>query len=398
MPQTKPVPARARNAQLPPPDAEANAHSLRLVAKIHDMITAAGGSLPFEQFMQAALYQPGLGYYRAGTQKFGVQGDFTTAPELSGLFADCVARFVAQTGLAEQVLEVGAGSGLLAARLLSALAMQGRLPERYFILELSAELRARQQATLAEHAAQYLDRVQWLDDLPDNFSGVVLANELLDAMPVRRFRLRNGQVFEQHVAWCDGVLCCRDVPAADVRLLDRIATLREQSSIAEATDYISEINFMAEDWLRTLGNKLDHAVVLLIDYGYPRSAYYHAQRSGGTLMCHYRHQAHPDPLILVGLQDITAHVDFTAMADATLDANLEVRGFTTQAHFLMNLGLLDMAQADVQNDYQQVKRNSEIKQLTLPNQMGEQFKVMALSKNCDAPLPGFAQHDLRHLL
>lgn len=398
MPPTKPVPARARSAQLPAPDAEANAHSLRLVAKIHDMITAAGGSLPFEQFMQAALYQPGLGYYRAGTQKFGVQGDFTTAPELSGLFADCVAQFVAQTGLAERVLEVGAGSGLLAARLLNALAAQGRLPEKYFILELSAELRARQQATLAEHAAQYLDRVQWLDDLPDNFSGVVLANELLDAMPVRRFRLRNGQVFEQHVAWCDGVLCCRDVPAADVRLLDRIATLREQSSIAEATDFISEVNFMAEDWLRTLGNKLDRAVVLLIDYGYPRSAYYHAQRSGGTLMCHYRHHAHPDPLILVGLQDITAHIDFTAMADAALDANLEVRGFTTQAHFLMNLGLLDMAQADVQNDYQQVKRNSEIKQLTLPTHMGEQFKVMALSKHMDTPLPGFAQHDLRHLL
>ena len=393
----KPSPStRPRSAQLPAPDADANAHSLRLVSKIHDMISAAGGSIAFEQFMQAALYQPGLGYYRAGTQKFGAQGDFTTAPEQSGLFAECLARFVMQTPMAGLLLEVGAGSGLLAARLLNALAAQGCLPEKYFILELSAELRARQQATLAEHAPDYLERVQWLDDLPDNFSGVVLANELLDAMPVRRFRLRNGQVFEQHVAWCDGVLCCRDVPAADVRLLDRIATLREQSSIAEAGDYLSEVNFMAEDWLRTLGNKLDRAVVLLIDYGYPRSAYYHAQRSGGTLMCHYRHHAHPDPLILVGLQDITAHIDFTAMADAALAAGMQVNGFTTQAHFLMNLGLLDLAPA--QDDYQQVKRNSEIKQLTLPNQMGEQFKVMALSKNCDAPVPGFATHDLRHLL
>lgn len=389
---------RTRSATLPAPAAEANAHSLRLVSKIHDMISSQGGSITFEQYMQAALYQPGLGYYRAGTQKFGVQGDFTTAPELSGLFAECLARFVMQSGESESILEVGAGSGLLAARLLNTLAAQDRLPQTYYILELSAELRARQQQTLAEHAGQHLERVQWLDDLPEHFSGVVIANELLDAMPVRRFRLRGGQVFEQHVAWCDGVLCCRDEAAADVRLLDRIATLREQSSIAEAGDYMSEVNFMAEDWVRTLGKRLDRAVVLLIDYGYPRSAYYHAQRSGGTLMCHYRQHAHPDPLILVGLQDITAHIDFTAMADAALDAGLQVRGFTTQAHFLMNLGLLDMAQGEAQDEYQQVKRNSEIRQLTLPNQMGEQFKVMALSKNTDVPLPGFEMHDLRHLL
>lgn len=400
MSRPKPPPAmsRPRPDELPAPGNEANAHSLRLLDKLHTQITAQGGAISFEQFMQTALYQPELGYYRCGTEKFGAAGDFITAPEISPLFAQCLADFVIQTGLGNSVLEVGAGSGKLAAHILQHLQAQQALPAHYYILELSAELRHRQRETLTRVCPQLLDRVEWLDDIPADFTGVVIANELLDAMPVRRFRIRNKQLFEQYVAWCDGVLCYRDEPLSDIRLLDRIATLKEQTSIAEAESYLSEVNFMAEDWVRTLGNKLKQGVLLLIDYGYPRNAYYHAQRSAGTLMCHYQHRAHPDPLILTGLQDITAHIDFTAMADAALEAGMEIAGFTTQGHFLLNMGLLDHAAAVAGDERTQLRANNEVKRLTLPTEMGEQFKVMACSKHDDGSLRGFEHNDLRHLL
>ena len=388
----------SRPDELPPPSTEANAHSLRLLEKLHTQITAQGGAISFEQYMQAALYQPELGYYRCGTEKFGAGGDFITAPEISPLFAQCLAAFAQQLGPALPILEVGAGSGKLAAHMLQQ--RQASL-SHYYILELSAELRQRQRQTITELCPHLLERVQWLDDLPDGFVGVVIANELLDAMPVRRFRIRNKQLFEQYVAWCDGLLCFRDQSLSDVRLIDRIATLREQTSISEVDTYLSEVNFMAEDWLRTLGNKLEQGVVLLIDYGYPRSAYYHAQRSSGTLMCHYQHRAHPDPLILPGLQDITAHIDFTAMADAALQTGMQIAGFTTQGHFLLNLGLLDHAtsiQSGELSERERLQINTEIKRLTLDTEMGEQFKVMACSKRYDKPVPGFEHNDLRQLL
>ena len=303
-----------------------------------------------------------------------------------------------RVGAGDTILEVGAGSGKLAAQILQHLQQQDAAPAHYRILELSSELRQRQRETIKQLCPQMLERVQWLDDIPDGFVGVVIANELLDAMPVRRFRIRGQQLFEQYVAWCDGLLCYRDEPLGDVRLIDRIASLREQTTISEAENYLSEVNFMAEDWLRTLGKKLQQGVVLLIDYGYPRAAYYHAQRSSGTLMCHYQHRAHPDPLILPGLQDITAHVDFTAMADAALEADMEVAGFTTQGHFLLNLGLLELAAQQDLGERERLAINNEIKRLTLDTEMGEQFKVMACSKHRDAVVPGFEKHDLRHLL
>ena len=389
---------RPRPDELPAPSSEAHAHSLRLLEKLHTQITAQGGTIRFEQYMQAALYQPELGYYRCGTEKFGAHGDFITAPERSPLFARCLASFALQTGIGDTILEVGAGSGKLAAHILQQLQQQDAAPTHYWILELSSELRQRQRETIDQLCPQLLARVQWLDDIPDDFVGVVIANELLDAMPVRRFHIRGQQLFEQHVAWCDGVLCYRDEPLGDVRLIDRIATLREQTSLGEVDNYLSEVNFMAEDWLRTLGNKMQQGVVLLIDYGYPRSAYYHAQRNRGTLMCHYQHRAHPDPLILPGLQDITAHVDFTAMADAALDAGMEIAGFTSQGHFLLNMGLLDLATHPDMDEQERLAINTEIKTLTLDTEMGEQFKVMACSKHLDIAVPGFAHHDLRHLL
>ena len=389
----------SRPDELPPPGTEADAHSLRLLEKLHTQITAQGGAISFEQYMQAALYQRELGYYRCGTEKFGAGGDFITAPEISPLFAQCLAAFALQVAQEEpRILEVGAGSGKLAAHMLQHLQAQQATQTHYYILELSAELRQRQRQTISEVCPQMLERVQWLDDLPDGFVGVVIANELLDAMPVRRFRIRERQLFEQYVAWCDGLLCFRDQALSDVRLIDRIATLREQTTLREADAYLSEVNFMAEDWVRTLGSKLEQGVVLLLDYGYPRSAYYHAQRSSGTLMCHYQHRAHPDPLILPGLQDITAHVDFTAMADAALDADMQIAGFTTQGHFLLNLGLLDYAARDEMDERKRLQINTEIKRLTLDSEMGEQFKVMACSKRYDKLVPGFQHNDLRQLL
>jgi SAM-dependent MidA family methyltransferase len=397
-PKSPPAAKCPRPEDLPPPSSEAYAHSLRLLEKIHTQITAQGGAIRFEQYMQAVLYQPELGYYRCGTQKFGANGDFITAPEISLLFARCLATFVQQVAAGEAVLEVGAGSGKLAANLLLQLEQHDAVPTQYCILEVSSELRQRQRDTLQQQCPHLLERVQWLDDIPDGFAGVVIANELLDAMPVRRFRIRGQQLFEQYVAWCDGLLCYRDEPLGEVRLIDRIASLREQTTIAEADTYLSEVNFMAEDWLHTLGNKLQRGVVLLIDYGYPRSAYYHAQRTSGTLMCHYQHRAHPDPLILPGLQDITAHIDFTAMADAALTGGMEIVGFTTQGNFLLNLGLLDHAAQSELGERERLALNAEIKQLTLDSEMGEQFKVMVCSKGVDVGVPGFEYNDLRHLL
>lgn len=393
-----PAASRPRPTELPAPGSEANAHSLRLLQKLQIQIAAQGGAITFEQYMQAALYQPELGYYRCGTQKFGANGDFITAPEVSPLFAHCLAAFVSQLGPGGVVLEVGAGSGRLAANLLQALARLDAAPARYWILELSGELRQRQRETIQESCPELLERVVWLDDIPDNFTGVVIANELLDAMPVRRFRIRGQKLSEQYVAWCDGVLCYRDEPLRDVRLINRIATLREQTSMGEVKNYLSEVNFMAEDWVRTLGRKLHQGVLLLIDYGYPRSAYYHAQRESGTLMCHYQHRAHPDPLILTGLQDITAHIDFTAMADAALEAGMEIAGFTTQAHFLLNMGMLGLASQNTLDERERLLINTEIKRLTLDSEMGEQFKVMACTKGIEKLVPGFAHNDLRHLL
>ena len=390
-------PATIQHRELPRPSEEAMAHQLRAISRICQQIETAGGVISFQDYMQAALYLPGYGYYRNGSQKFGALGDFVTAPEISPLFAQCVANFTQQVGL-QSLLEIGAGSGVLAANVLQQLAKQDCLPQQYFILELSAELRQRQRQTLQAICPQAISHVEWLDTLPDSFSGIVIANELLDAMPVRRFQLKGDNVLEQFVCCHDGVLCYENRQSDDERLLQRIAELKAQTSIDESTSYLSEINFVAEDWLRTMASQLDKAVVLLVDYGYPRNAYYHAQRNTGTLMCHYQHRAHPDPLILTTLQDITAHVDFTAMADAALGAGLEVCGFTTQAHFLLNMGILDSINSDIEDWVEHVQMTNQVKKLTLPNEMGENFKVMALAKNYDQVVPGFAQHDLRHLL
>lgn len=381
--------------ELPAPDAEAQAHSARLSAHIREALEAAGGRLDFARFMELALYAPGLGYYSAGARKFGEAGDFVTAPELSPLFSRCVARQCAQV-LAEaggEILEFGAGSGVMAAEILAELERLGRLPTRYAILELSAELRQRQAQTLEARVPGLAERVVWLEQLPDSFSGVVLANEVLDAMPVHRFRLTPAGVEELYVQWDGERFAWQAGPPGEPRLAERAQALAQAFGLGPG--YESEINLRAEDWVRGLGQWLERGLVLLFDYGFPRHEYYHPQRVGGTLMCHYRHRAHADPLILPGLQDITAHVDFTAMAEAALAGALEVRGFANQANFLLATGLAELAAESGGDARSQLEVAAQVKRLTLPGEMGELFKVLALGRGLEQPLVGFALRDER---
>jgi SAM-dependent MidA family methyltransferase len=380
----------------------AQTHSERLCVLIRNDIAANGGQITFARYMDLALYAPGLGYYSAGSHKLGEAGDFVTAPELSPLFSRCVARQCEQV-LAHlgggDILEVGAGSGVMAADVLAELEALDCLPGCYFILEVSADLRQRQQQMVAARVPHLAGRVYWLDALPvAGFQGVVLANELLDAMPVHVFGVAEKASYERYVACGDGRFIWSDGPLSDARLAERIVTLAEARG-EFAPGYISEINLAAEAWLRSIAALLTRGMVLLIDYGFPRHEYYHAQRNAGTLMCHYRHRAHPDPLILPGLQDITAHVDFTALAEVASKVGLTVAGFTTQAYFLLSSGLNEMTGMSDPNDVRQhVLLMQQVKKLTLPSEMGELFKVMALTRDVDVPLLGFTFQDQRRRL
>jgi len=382
--------------QLPPPSQEAQAHSESLQALIRDEIEQAGGHIGFDRFMELALYAPGLGYYSAGSHKFGEAGDFVTAPELSPLFSYCLARQCAEVlkGIGGgDILEFGAGSGVMAADVLDELERLDCLPGHYFILELSADLRQRQQQTIEQKVPQLAERVVWLDALPESgFRGVVLANEVLDAMPVHRFAIDNGEPHELCVVW-NGQGFVLEEGAPDAALYERLKHLQSEYLLHDG--YQSEINLRAEEWVHSLGGFMEQGVALLIDYGFPQREFYHPQREGGTLMCHYRHRAHDDALLLLGLQDITAHVDFTAVGEAALEAGLSVRGYTSQANFLIANGLTELL-AQAEGDTQtQLSLAAQVKRLTMPGEMGELFKVMALTKGWEGGLRGFALRDER---
>ncbi len=370
---------------LPPPDPAAARHSARLQALIADAIRAAGGWIPFDRYMELALYAPGLGYYAAGTRKFGdfaAGGDFVTAPEISPLFADALAQQVAQVfdHVPARIVEFGAGSGVLARDLLDALDRRGVATERYSIVELSPDLAERQRERLAGRA------VEWLAAPPERFEGVMIANEVLDVMPVRLFAMRDGRPRERGVELHDDALALAERDG-DAALVDAVAAIeREVGALPDG--YGSEVGFAAAAWMRSAADWLGRGVLLAIDYGFPRREYYHPQRLMGTLMCHYRHHAHADPLWLPGLNDITAHVDFTAMADAAFGAGLDVLGYTTQAHFLMNCGLLDRLQAE-----HTLKRSNEAQRLLSEAEMGELFKVLAVGRGIASRLAGFARGD-----
>ncbi|MDP1708535.1 MAG: SAM-dependent methyltransferase [Gammaproteobacteria bacterium] len=385
---------------LPTPDASEAAHSERLQQMIRHEIEQAGGRMTFARYMELALYAPGLGYYSAGFQKFGAGGDFTTAPEISALFACCIARQCQQVLRQvpeSDILEVGAGSGAMACDVLIECERLGCLPRQYLILELSAELRARQQVRLEQCVPHLMQRVRWLDGLPQpGFRGVVLANEVLDAMPVHRFRLDEGVVSERLVGHEAGRFVWRHGPVSDAELAAYIDTLLPAMQGAP-TVLESEAGVMVSAWISSVAQVIEQGLLLLIDYGYPRHEFYHPQRVQGTLQCHYRHHAHADPFRYPGLQDITAHVDFTAVAEAGHGAGLDVAGYTSQAFFLLACGLMDRVgeMGGAGSTAEQLALMQQVKRLTLPDEMGELFKVIALTRGIDTPLLGFSMRDNR---
>jgi len=377
------------------------AHSALLVERIRAAMDEAGGRIGFARFMAMALYEPGLGYYSAGARKFGASGDFITAPEAAPVFSRCMAAQCAevlQSLGGGDVLELGAGSGAMAASMLAELETLQCLPGRYLILDVSADLRERQRETLVRAVPHLLERVRWLDRLPDSLVGVVVANEMLDAMPVERFVVRDGQVMELGVEWRSGRFEWVESPASPC-LRHRVERILTEAGGDWPDAYCSELNAGLEPWLASVADSLERGVMLFVDYGLPRRELYAAERSSGTLICHFRHRFHDDPLVNVGLQDITAWVDFTAVAEAADCAGLRVAGYTTQAHFLIGNDLARrVAEASQLDLVQRVDLSRQAMLLTLPGEMGERFRVIALAKGYDSPLRGFAVRDLSHTL
>ena len=379
-------------AGLPAPPPEAQAASAALTRAIAQEIAANGGRVTFARYMELALYAPGLGYYMAGARKLGRDGDFVTAPEISALFGRTLARQFAPliaNGYGE-LLEIGAGSGALAADLLLELERLGRLPQRYLILELSSDLRSRSRDTLAARAPRHLERVAWLAGLPPAFEGIVFGNEVLDAMPADRISRSRGETLEGFVRYDEE----RD------RFADLQAPASEPVRRAAAElplpddDYCTELQLRARAFVRSLGAALARGVAFFFDYGFPRREFYHPQRSRGTLMCHYRHRAHGDPYFLPGLQDITSHIDFSAIAQAGREAGMDLLGYTNQAQFLLNCGLTSILSETSPDDVAAyAPLAAQAQKLVSPAEMGELFKVIALGKGITAPLLGFERGD-----
>jgi SAM-dependent MidA family methyltransferase len=386
---------------LPALTAAEAAHSAALLQRITQCIAAAGGYLDFETFMNLALYAPGLGYYSAGSTKLGAAGDFTTAPESSELFARCVARQCAQVLAltpAASILELGAGTGSMAATVLRELAARQALPVHYDILEVSADLAERQRERLAQLPDELRSRLRWLQQLPATpMTGVILANEVLDALPCRRFVMRATGPEELGVSrTAAGTLAWARRPA-DAALTAAVQELTAALGAALAPGYTSEVCLLADGWLASLAACLKHGVLLLFDYGLPRTQYYHPDRSSGTLTCHFKHRAHFDPLIHVGVQDISAWVDFTRVALAGHAAGLDVLGFCTQAGFLLGAGI-DELLGEARDAGAQTRLAGEARRLLLPGEMGEAFKLLILGRGIDAPLVGLRHQDLRDSL
>ena len=345
--------------------------------------------------MELALYAPGLGYYTAGAHKFGAAGDFITAPELSPLFGRTLARQVAEitADSAPHILELGAGSGKLAADMLAELEQIGHLPDSYSILEVSADLRARQKDLVGERLPHLLDRVRWLDALPERFSGTIIANEVLDALPVHLLHWRNSAITERGVAAGEHGFIWQERAISDPDLL------HAAQQIVVPDDYVSEICRAARGLVNSLAQSLEHGAMLFVDYGFGAREYYHPQRRNGTLMCHYRHHAHDDPFFLPGLQDITAHVNFTDIAECGIDAGLELLGYTSQAFFLINCGITELIrEVSPEKLREYMPLSAQLQKLTSPAEMGELFKVIALGKKMANPLSGFANGDLTRSL
>jgi len=390
-------------ANLPAPGIDAAQHSATLTEHIRRDIAAHGGWISFARYMELALYAPGLGYYTAGAHKLGAAGDFITAPELSPLFGRTLARQVEEimSFSSPHVLELGAGSGKLAADMLAELERMDRLPDSYMILEVSADLRARQRVLLGARLPHLMDRIHWLDTLPEKFSGAIIANEVLDALPVHLVHSLDSAIVERGVALgADGFIW-------QERAIRDAALLSAAQKLDLPDDYVSEICLSAHGLIKSLAQCLEQGVMLFIDYGFGARELYHPQRSRGSLMCHYRHHAHDDPFYFPGLQDITAHVNFSDVAECGIDAGLELMGYTSQAFFLINCGITELLQdasPEILRDY--LPLSAQLQKLTSPAEMGELFKVIAMGKKRlplsgwedTGQLCGFAAGDLTRLL
>ena len=387
-------------SKLPPPDPIALGHSAELQALILAEIDASGGWISFARFMELALYTPGLGYYSGGSQKFGADGDFITAPEITPLFGQALARQVAQVMAASamQVIEVGGGTGRLAADLLRALAAMDQCPERYAILELSGELRARQAETIAREVPDLAERVVWLDALPDQFDGCVVANEVLDVMPQHMLTWYNEDIVERGVCRDGDTLIWAERPLHGNLAIAAKALPVPVEAHADQP-YTSEVCLAARGWIAEWAARIRCGAMILIDYGYPQAEYYLASRNSGTLQCYYRHRTHTALLHWPGLNDITAFVDFTAAAEAGFDAGMQVMGYTCQASFLHNCGMLDLlAQRGPTDSPDYIRAARAAQRLIAPHEMGELFKVLALGRGIDQPLIGFMRGDRTHCL
>ena len=379
---------------LPPPSPDGATHSRSLAEHIASAIVSEGDWIPFSRYMELALYAPGLGYYAAGARKFGAEGDFVTSPEISPMFAKCLGLQAGQvlSKVGGDIFELGPGSGVLAADLYEALKEQRTLPARYLLLEVSPDLRERQRALIAARFPKDLERFVWLDRLPEKLRGLVIANEVLDVVPCSLVHRHDNEYFERGVILSEAGFAWEDQPLADGEVRRRAMAVFPPGDY----DYLSEINMAAEALVRTIATSLEAGAALFIDYGFAERELYHPQRSMGTLRCHYRHRFHGDPFFMPGLQDMTAHIDFTAMARAAEQGGAEVYGFTTQAYFLISCGLAVLVSAgDPTITLSRLKGTSEVHRLIGPSEMGELFKVLAFGKALEGPILGM--QSARHL-
>jgi len=371
------------SCQLPVPDNDAYAHSRCFIARLKEKLTKQG-PISFYHYMKMALYEPGFGYYVNGTTKFGVGGDFITAADLTQPFAHSLAKQIAQVMRIipqSSICEFGGGTGVLAHTLLLVLEQLNQLPEYYYMVELSPDLKARQYACLAQ-SPQLLARVRWCDSVPNGFKGLLFANEVLDAMPVELFQYQDHQYQQGMVDIIAEQLVLSWQPMSQ-----DLAAIISQRNIKVANNYCSEFNPYYDAWFKMIDDAVDEAVFFFIDYGYPRKHYYHSSRHAGTLMCHYQHHAHPDPFVYPTLQDITAHVDFTAVVEAASSCGWQLLGFNNQANFLINCGICEYNLHA--NSLPQYQQSQAIKKLIMPQAMGEVFKVMAVAKGVELSLLGF---------
>lgn len=378
---------------------EAQQHSDALKEIIKTQIYSQAGSIPFSDYMQACLYTPGYGYYSAGSHKLGKYGDFTTAPEISHFFGYSIATHIHDVLVQltkKQILEFGAGSGQLAADIMTYLKSQHQLPEYYFILEISADLRQRQRAYLQQHIPELMDRFIWLDSLPEKFEGVIVANEVCDAMPVNLIKFKNNQLFERHVGWNNNAFAWQDRPITKTDLKQQAERIQ---SVISTEPYETEINLTAQQWLQTTAQSLKAGAIFIIDYGYSFTEFYREEREQGTLCCYFRHQINDDPFFLPGLQDITTHTEFSTLADIALEQDLDVAGFHEQSDFLIAGDITSIAAKchSEMTSADWLQQSAALKQLLMPGQMGQQFKVLSLTKNINS-LPRLSVSDRRYQL